>query len=50
MERQKLKQKEWNENPPRLRGGDIFQVAERTHIQQLKSSLPIRKEEGMVCL
>jgi SAM-dependent methyltransferase len=42
MERQKLKQKEWYESPPPLRGADIIQVAGRTHIQQLKSLLPVK--------
>jgi SAM-dependent methyltransferase len=47
MERQKSKQKEWYESPPPLRGGDIIHVAARTHIQQLKSLFPIKKEVNL---
>ena len=50
MERQKLNQKEWYESPPPLRGGDIIQVAGRTHIQQLKSLLPVKEVSlGLNC-
>jgi SAM-dependent methyltransferase len=43
MEKQKFRQKEWYESPPPPKGKNIIQVAATTHIQQLKSLLPIEE-------
>lgn len=43
MEKQKLTQKKWYENPPPPRGRDIIQEAARVHIEQLKHLIPVRK-------
>ena len=43
MQKQKITQKEWDDNPPPARGRDIIQVAARVHIEQLKRLFPTHK-------